>query len=80
MKSEFEVEDVCWVNKDMLEDKDELNCDIRIRNLGELNSGLVKNEKNCVRVELENKVFGVAPGQSAVFYLSDEVVGGGIIA
>lgn len=32
-----------------------------------------------VRVDFYNKVYGVAPGQSAVFYEGDDVVGGGFI-
>lgn len=33
-----------------------------------------------VSVELESPVFGIAKGQSCVFYSGDEVVGGGVIA
>ena len=36
--------------------------------------------KAIYNVKLEQPAFGVAPGQSAVFYLGDEVLGGGIIS
>jgi tRNA-specific 2-thiouridylase len=32
-----------------------------------------------VRARLEEAVMGVAPGQSAVFYKGDRVVGGGVV-
>lgn len=39
----------------------------------------VVREGGTLKVELESPVFGAAPGQSAVFYRGDRVLGGGII-
>ncbi len=39
----------------------------------------VYNEGNRLRVEFHSKVRAIAPGQSAVFYEGDDVLGGGII-
>ncbi|MCH8904129.1 MAG: tRNA 2-thiouridine(34) synthase MnmA [Bacteroidetes bacterium] len=36
-------------------------------------------DENRIRVEFASNVAGVAPGQSAVFYEQDDVIGGGII-
>ncbi|MEM1327868.1 MAG: tRNA 2-thiouridine(34) synthase MnmA [Bacteroidota bacterium] len=56
----------------------ELLTKIRYRDQGSLS--LVKNIGNeRVEVEFLSNVTGVAPGQSAVFYEGDDVVGGGII-
>jgi tRNA-specific 2-thiouridylase len=54
----------------------------RIRHLGELyNCQLYPNSiSSSLDVKLDKKVFGVAPGQSCVFYSSEgQVLGGGII-
>lgn len=40
---------------------------------------ILRNEDQQVRVEFLANVKGIAPGQSAVFYEGDDVVGGGII-
>jgi len=50
---------------------------IRYRDRGTLS--LLRNQANKVEVEFFANVRGVAPGQSAVFYEGDDVVGGGII-
>jgi tRNA-specific 2-thiouridylase len=50
---------------------------VRHRHAGE--QGLVRPEGDGASVELERPVRGIAPGQSAVFYDGDEVVGGGRI-
>lgn len=51
---------------------------IRYRDNGAL-SRIYPKAGNMVEVEFDANVRGVAPGQSAVFYEGDDVVGGGII-
>ncbi|MEO6166579.1 MAG: tRNA 2-thiouridine(34) synthase MnmA, partial [Chitinophagales bacterium] len=41
--------------------------------------GLLYNDGKKVRVEFDTLVKGIAPGQSAVFYEGNDVIGGGII-
>ncbi len=50
---------------------------VRYRDQGTLST--LKNNGEQVAVEFHANVSGVAPGQSAVFYEGDDVVGGGII-
>ncbi len=57
-----------------------LKCGVRIRHLGEiLDCTVVEQETGKLLVRLENRAFGIADGQSAVFYLNGEVLMGGII-
>ncbi|MBP9702518.1 tRNA 2-thiouridine(34) synthase MnmA [Candidatus Woesebacteria bacterium] len=77
------VRDECYLSSFGL-DKLHLNTDnerdlrVRVRNLGELTP--VK-EVNGNKASVEEPIFALAPGQSAVFYDSEGVVvGGGIIA
>ncbi|MFC1700361.1 tRNA 2-thiouridine(34) synthase MnmA [Patescibacteria group bacterium] len=71
-KKEFEVSDIRWT---LGEPKDKFSCKVRIRNLGKLYPAKFLNGK----VISSKKIFGVADGQSAVFYNGDIVIGGGII-
>jgi len=50
---------------------------IRYNSPGTLST--LRNEGDDIRVEFHANVKGVAPGQSAVFYEGDDVIGGGII-
>ncbi|MBT5354370.1 MAG: tRNA 2-thiouridine(34) synthase MnmA, partial [Flavobacteriales bacterium] len=40
---------------------------------------ILSNEGDNIKVLFQNKVEGIAPGQSAVFYEGNDVVGGGFI-
>jgi tRNA-uridine 2-sulfurtransferase len=51
---------------------------IRYKDVGSLST--LHNENGGINVSFYNNVKSIAPGQSAVFYENDDVVGGGIIA
>ena len=84
-RSEFEVSDLHWINgtPEKRNLSDNFEADVRIRHLGELYPAKIskskKSTENSYLVRLENSTFGVAPGQSTVFYVGDELVSGGII-
>ena len=52
---------------------------IRYKDRGTLSNLYPSGEGNKVSVRFYDKAKGIAPGQSAVFYEGDEVIGGGII-
>ena len=74
----FEVRNLSWSFKKFDTDFEAL---VRIRHLGELYNCKLVFDKNSdsLKVKLENPVFGLASGQSAVFYLDDVMLGGGVI-
>jgi tRNA-specific 2-thiouridylase len=53
---------------------------VQIRHRGKPLPARVFADSEKVRVELDEPAVGVAPGQSAVFYLGDAVLGGAQIA
>ena len=73
-KKEFEVKGVNWISGER--PKKEIRCRVRIRHQGEL----LKCRFKGVKVVLDEFERGVAPGQAAVFYQGEEVLGGGIIS
>ncbi len=91
-KKEFYVSQVSWIDPDGISTArprpGPLNCLIRIRNLGEKMPGTIEIlssrqaglQNDVVKVTLDDYAIGVAPGQSAVFYGGDKVLGGGIIS
>ena len=50
---------------------------IRYKDKGSISE--LHNEKGKIRIDFREKVYGVAPGQSAVFYEGDDLLGGGFI-
>jgi tRNA-specific 2-thiouridylase len=60
--------------------RDELTCTVQIRHRGRPLPARVQPAGSGVRVELRAPALGVSPGQSAVFYDGNEVLGGGAIA
>ena len=62
---------------DSIEDEMQAFTKIRYKDRGALSS--LYNEGHNIRVRFYENVKSIAPGQSAVFYEGDDVIGGGII-
>jgi tRNA-uridine 2-sulfurtransferase len=75
--SEMIVKGINWIKYDGISDGMEALTKIRYKDKGAL-SNLFAYE-NGVKVRFYQNVKGIAPGQSAVFYEGDDVIGGGII-
>ena len=67
-----------WISIPKLEEKMECQVQIRYRHPGAPGI-LTPLEGGKIEVEFQNPQRGITPGQAAVFYLGDEVVGGGWI-
>ena len=76
-KNEMKVAGINWVKYDGVIDGMEAITKIRYKDKGAL-STLHTYEKG-INVRFYEDVKGIAPGQSAVFYEGDDVIGGGII-
>ena len=73
----FDVGEACWVSGAPPPGPREVIVQVRHRHEGE--RGTITAGEGGVAVRLARPVRGVAPGQAAVFYDGDEVVGGGRI-
>ncbi len=76
-RDRFEVADVSWVSG--APPGAPLEVLVRVRHRHEGERGIVRATPGGAEVSLGHAVRGVAPGQSAVFYAGEEVVGGGRI-
>ncbi len=77
-RDRFSVDEVRWVSGRAPSGAVAVRVKVRYRHEGE--EGEVRPVGEGAEVALAAKVRGVAPGQAAVFYLGDEVLGGGRIA
>ena len=75
-RSGFSAREVTWTQGAPIEVTE---CEVQLRHRGQPLPARVVAEGSAVRVELRAPAVGVAPGQSAVFYRGDEVLGGGVI-
>lgn len=78
-RKEFFVEEIHWVGKETFGKAESFKCEVRIRHLGKLFEANVTGNSKKLTVNLKKPAFGVAPGQSCVFYNGDNVLGGGVI-
>lgn len=76
-KSDMKVSKINWIKYDSLSSEMEVVTKIRYKDSGSLS--VISPTGNDVSVRFFEKAKGIAPGQSAVFYEGDDVIGGGII-
>lgn len=76
-KSTMQVNKINWIKYDGIADEMEAITKIRYKDKGALSQ--LYNNYNGVQVQFYEPVKSIAPGQSAVFYEDNDVVGGGII-
>jgi tRNA-specific 2-thiouridylase len=67
-----------WIKYDGITDGMEANTRIRYKDKGAL-SNLYNEPNGIIRARFYENVKSIAPGQSAVFYEGNDVIGGGII-
>jgi tRNA-uridine 2-sulfurtransferase len=77
-KQEMTVSKINWIKYGQPEAEMEVNTKIRYRDSGTA-SLITPSSDSSVNVRFYETAKGIAPGQSAVFYEGDDVVGGGII-
>jgi tRNA-specific 2-thiouridylase len=76
-KTEMTVNKINWIKYDGFTEGMEAITKIRYKDKGALSK--LSASENGVNVVFYDNVKGIAPGQSAVFYEGDDVIGGGII-
>lgn len=74
---EMFVNKVNWIKYNGISDETEAITKIRYKDKGSLSK--LYNDGNNIKVVFYENAKGVAPGQSAVFYEENDVIGGGII-
>lgn len=77
-KLEMYVRDINYIKYDSIPDGVQSLTKVRYKHQGEYSS--LETINNEVKVMFHKKVEGIAPGQSAVFYEGNDVLGGGFIA
>ena len=76
-KEEMRVAKVNWIKYEGLNDATEATTKIRYKDKG--SHSIISPIDGGVSVRFFEAAKGIAPGQSAVFYEGDDVIGGGII-
>jgi tRNA-uridine 2-sulfurtransferase len=73
----FTVRDHNWIAIDQLTEP--IRCDVQIRNRFEPKPATVFDDNGTITVEFDSPQRAITPGQAAVFYWDDVVIGGGWI-
>ena len=72
----FVVEDLNWI---VAPEKSSFRATVKVRSMMEARPAAVEMLKEGVKVTFDEPQWAPAPGQSAVFYDGDTVIGGGVI-
>jgi tRNA-specific 2-thiouridylase len=78
LKQGMYVNKLNWMKYPSCPSEKELVTKVRYKDTGTM-SKLILSDNDQIKVEFLAEVRGVAPGQSAVFYEGEDVVGGGVI-
>ena len=76
-RQEMLVSKINWIKYEGITDGTEVLTKIRYKDKGALST--LYTHQNGVQVQFSHFAKGIAPGQSAVFYEGDDVIGGGVI-
>lgn len=78
--NKISIKNLCWNFLVVKPRLTEINCQVKIRYGSKpVDCNVILINKKTAEVEFKKPQFAPAPGQSAVFYKGDEVLGGGII-
>ena len=72
------VDEINWLDEEI--DKNNLKCFAKIRSTQEESSGILNIESGLAEFTFDNDVNATSPGQACVFYLNNQVLGGGWIS
>ena len=75
--AQMQVSGINWVKWPGITDGQTASTKIRYRDAG--SESILYNNAGGIRVDFAHAVASIAPGQSAVFYDGDDVIGGGVI-
>ncbi|MDD5341167.1 MAG: tRNA 2-thiouridine(34) synthase MnmA [Patescibacteria group bacterium] len=73
----MKVTKISWTNK---QPKLPLRVFVKIRSMNKKQAGVLKKAGKYFQIKFKNKQRAITPGQSAVFYLKNEALGGGLIS
>lgn len=76
-KSKMLVSKLTWQKYDKIDDG--MDVEVQIRHHDKGTKAKLFNENDGIRVEFDSYVKAITPGQSAVFFEGDDVIGGGFI-
>ncbi|MDP2855618.1 MAG: tRNA 2-thiouridine(34) synthase MnmA [bacterium] len=82
-QKEMIIESVNWINLEpqrRVETKQGFSCKVKIRYLAQAVPAIIKKRKNGYSVVFNQPQKALTSGQAAVFYLKDELLGGGTIS
>ena len=77
-KTIINLEKINWLDETII--KDNLKCSAKIRSTQKENPGTLKIYPNKAEFIFDEEINNTSPGQACVFYLKDQVLGGGWIS